>query len=687
MREKYEITRIAAYLFILCLFCSGAVFGETLNSSNSVFDLSKQEFSGRPFKLKGQWDFYWNTLISPGQMLPEEKDIINLPEAWSLNKEYPIFGYGTYHATVYLPADQVTYGLSIPFTLSHYRMFVNGSLFAESGIVSLVHSKESYSVMPPRVLPLPEVQKLDILIQVSNQDDFHGGLTDAAEISPYTVLSLKKTRQELIEAILFGVYFITGLLYISFFISRRIDYSSLFFGLFCTVLSFRTILYGEYLILIFFPGLSMEFITAAGHITYYLAFPIFMRFIAVAFPLKVSRWLEYPSYLISLIFILLAVFLRHRVYIFFLTYYQILSVLGCLYIVTALVIYSKNKNIFARITIIGFVVFFAAAINDILYTQNIIQTFHMTPLGLGLFILTQASLMTWKIAIAFSQAENLSRELTVTNQSFRRFVPAEFLKYLKKEKIADIALGDHTQMIMSIIFLDIRNFTSMSEKMAPHDIFDFLNSFFDRVCPVIRENGGFIDKYLGDGIMALFPGKADNAVKAAVKMLDMLKIYNMHRDSCGYPPVKIGIGIHTGLLMLGTIGEAERMDGTVISDAVNLCARLESVTKEYSFNIAISEDTYNALENKDFAHVRSVGNIPLKGKQKLISIYELFNGDNAPLLEKKMKYKAEFELAVRLLDEKKFDQARSAFLSLKEKFPEDETTQVYLNKIRKPRTT
>jgi len=137
--------------------------------------------------------------------------------------------------------------------------------------------------------------------------------------------------------------------------------------------------------------------------------------------------------------------------------------------------------------------------------------------------------------------------------------------------------------------------------------------------------------------------------------------------------------------MLGTVGEVQRMDGTVISDAVNLCARLESVTKEYNFDIAISEDTYLALDDKDFAYVRSVGNIPLKGKEKLISIFELFNGDDANLIEKKLKFRLEFEQAVKLLDEKKYDQARSAFLNLKEKFPEDKTTQVYLNKIRKPR--
>jgi adenylate cyclase len=308
----------------------------------------------------------------------------------------------------------------------------------------------------------------------------------------------------------------------------------------------------------------------------------------------------------------------------------------------------------------------------------------MVPLGFGLFIITQAGLMTWRISIAFSQAELLSKELTVTNQSFKRFVPEEFLKFLKKDKISDINLGDHTQMDMSIMFLDIRNFTSMSEEMTPREIFNFLNSFFDRVCPVIRTNGGFIDKYLGDCIMALFPGDPYYAVKTAIEMLEMLEIYNEQRKICNYNPVRIGIGVHTGSLMLGTLGEEERMDSTVISDAVNLCARLESITKEYHFNIAISENTYSAIEDKNLLQVRNMGNIPLKGKKERISIYELFNNDEPELKEKKIKYKDDFEQAVKLLDNKKYAEARSMFEIVKDKFPEDKSTQIFLKKIRKP---
>lgn len=670
------------YIILFHILAIAAVFGETV-SSESVFDLSQQDFSNKPIALNGQWDFYWNEFVSPGQFMQYKRESINIPDSWHQNKDYPIFGFGTYHTVIYLPDNLENTGLYIPFSLNHYRIFVNDHLVAESGEVSRERQADRGTVNPPIIVSLPNKNRLEIIIHVSNYDDFIGGLSIAPEIGILKNQILKKTRIEIMEAILFGIYLITGMLYVSFFINRRSDKSSIYFGLFCLVLSFRTILYGEYLILLLFPGLSMELISTLGHMTYYIAYPVFLRFIAVTYPFRLSRWLEYPSYIISTFYVLIALTTPHHFYIFLLVYYQILSIIGCLIIVAVLIIWSIRKDVFARITLLGFVLLFGTAVNDILYAQNILHTFYMIPLGFGLFIMTQSGLMNWRIAIAFSQAETLSKELTVTNHSFKRFVPEEFLKFLKKEKISDISLGDNTQMDMSIMFLDIRNFTSMSEKMTPREIFHFLNSFFDRVCPVIRTNGGFIDKYLGDGIMALFPGKPYYAVKTAIEMLEMLAIYNNHRKIFNYNPIRIGIGVHTGSLMLGTLGEEERMDSTVISDSVNLCARLESITKEYHFNIAISEDTYNAIEDKNLLQVRNMGNIPLKGKKTRITIYELFNNDEPELKKKKIKYREEFEQAVKLLDKKAYTEARSMFEEIKDKFPEDKPAQVFLKKIRK----
>ncbi|MEG3972906.1 AAA family ATPase, partial [Microcoleus sp. T2B6] len=170
-------------------------------------------------------------------------------------------------------------------------------------------------------------------------------------------------------------------------------------------------------------------------------------------------------------------------------------------------------------------------------------------------------------------------ELFLLNQAYERFVPNQFLQFLDKSSIIDVELGDQVQLEMSVLFSDIRDFTTLSETMTPKDNFRFINSYLSRMEPVINENNGFIDKYIGDAIMALFSGEANNAVKAGIAMLHCLVEYNQNRANSGYGPIQIGIGINTGTLMLGTVGGQNRMEGTVISDAVNLASRVESLTK------------------------------------------------------------------------------------------------------------
>lgn len=124
---------------------------------------------------------------------------------------------------------------------------------------------------------------------------------------------------------------------------------------------------------------------------------------------------------------------------------------------------------------------------------------------------------------------------------------------------------------MSVMFSGIRSFSSLSEIMSPQDNFKFINGYLSRISPVIRENGGFIDKYIGDGVMALFPGSPEEALRAAVYVIDRVNEYNAFRAELGYrKPISAGIGVHKGNMILGTIGESERFDTTVISDAVNI---------------------------------------------------------------------------------------------------------------------
>ena len=274
---------------------------------------------------------------------------------------------------------------------------------------------------------------------------------------------------------------------------------------------------------------------------------------------------------------------------------------------------------------------------------------------------------------------NISR----INEANARFVPRQFLEYLGKESISDIRLGDQIQKEMTILFTDIRDFTTISEHMSPKENFNFLNNYLGYMEPVIRHNNGFIDKFIGDSIMALFPDKAEDAINAAIEMKIKLQEFNHIISQFGQPPIKTGIGIHTGNLMLGVVGGEGRMDGTVISDAVNLTSRLEGLTKVYGSSIVISEDTLINISDPSNYNYRFLDIVKVKGKKKAIYIFEVLDGDNEEIKSLKLQTKEEFSKAIQYYKDKKFQEAMELFLEIIKINPNDLAAQNYLERCRK----
>jgi class 3 adenylate cyclase len=217
-------------------------------------------------------------------------------------------------------------------------------------------------------------------------------------------------------------------------------------------------------------------------------------------------------------------------------------------------------------------------------------------------------------------------DLKDTNLSIERFVPHAFLAIVGKPSIVEVQLGDNKRRNMTVLFSDIRNFTTLSETMTPDENFAFINAYLERTGPVIRANNGFIDKYIGDAIMALFE-TADDAVRAGIAMFETLEAFNADRLSAGQSPINIGVGINSGNLMLGTIGEKNRMDGTVISDAVNLASRIEGLTKTYHVGLLISQYTWEQLADPMAYDIRPIDVVVVKGKTRSVTIFEVFQRD------------------------------------------------------------
>jgi PAS domain S-box-containing protein len=281
---------------------------------------------------------------------------------------------------------------------------------------------------------------------------------------------------------------------------------------------------------------------------------------------------------------------------------------------------------------------------------------------------------------AEAEHNRFTHDLFQLSEALSRFVPRQFLQLLNKETIADIQLGDQVQQEMSVLFADIRDFTTLSESMTPQENFNFINAYFSRMEPAIIENQGFIDKYVGDEIMALFSGGADNAVKAGISMLKRLNEYNQHLIKSGYVPIKIGIGINTGSLMLGTVGGASRMDSTVISDAVNLASRLEKLTKNYGVSLLISHHTFLQLQDYTQYAFRIIDRLKVRGKSAAVSVYEVFDAESPDIYEGKLATKQEFEQALLLYNLGSFPEATQLLEHCLHINPRDRVAQIYLNR-------
>jgi two-component system sensor histidine kinase ChiS len=271
-------------------------------------------------------------------------------------------------------------------------------------------------------------------------------------------------------------------------------------------------------------------------------------------------------------------------------------------------------------------------------------------------------------------------ELVELNTAYERFVPREFLSLLNKESIVEIARGDQIKKQMTVMFADVRGWTTLSETMSPQENFNFINAYLKRVSPVIKEHNGFIDQYYGDGVMALFMGSADDAVQAAIAMHGAVAEYNKEREKDGFRPIGIGVGLHIGELMLGIIGSEERMQGAVVADDVNLAARLEGLTRMYGSTITLSETTLSQLETPDKYKLRFVDKVQVKGRKNPVSVHEVFDGDPEHMVHLKERTKSGFEEGLRLYYDKQFSEASVQFNQVLQENPEDKAARIYLER-------
>lgn len=285
----------------------------------------------------------------------------------------------------------------------------------------------------------------------------------------------------------------------------------------------------------------------------------------------------------------------------------------------------------------------------------------------------------------FSKDEFLARvkthlSLHKINSAISKFVPHEFIQAIGRDMITDVQLGDQAHREVTVFFSDIRDYTSLSETMKPEDNFRFVNNFAGRMGPIIRSNKGFVNQYLGDGIMAIFQHSSEDSLRAAILMQAKIREYNLQRRAKNRRALKIGVGLHTGPLIMGIIGDEKRTDAATVADTVNTASRMEGLTKTFGASILLSEDVYRRLPNPELFQFRFLGKVQVKGKNKPLGVYECLDGLPAAEKDLILPYNKDFSAGLLAYYQKDFVSATNIFEKIVAQNPDDKASWLYLDK-------
>lgn len=271
---------------------------------------------------------------------------------------------------------------------------------------------------------------------------------------------------------------------------------------------------------------------------------------------------------------------------------------------------------------------------------------------------------------------------TMLKKSYRRFVPKEFISALNKNQISDIKVGDNACQEASILFTDIVNFSAYTNLLNPTDIISFINIYSKYLSAHIMEESGFIDKYMGDGIMALFTSEhTDNILDTIIKIYQSHEKINEEIQSTfskSLPQIKTRVGLNTGSVVLGIVGTDDRLNATVLSKEVNLAARLEQFNKDIFTSCLISDSTYNHIQHKEKYHIRKLPKAIIKGIEGKQNIYELLDVESLPNIKaKKLEHLDIFDTLRDLLDKEKYNEFKILAETYMSKVPKDKTLKAY----------
>jgi len=426
--------RCAALLFACLAFgllhaCRSEGLRKTVpRVENGVLDLQQWNFAkDGPVALDGEWAFYWHTFLKPDDISGEHPPVLNgfikVPGTWNgfevNGKKIPGTGYATYRLKVLLGNTDQKLAFKFLDMAVAFSVYVNGKMLLSAGNPGKTAASTRPRFYPQVAEFTPSARQLDVIIHVSNFHHRKGGAWESILLGSRNDIWQKRQNALALNLFLFGGILMMGIYHIVLFIFRPQDKSTLFFGIFCFLIAFRSLVTGERYLIELFPDFNWEVHTKIAYLTFYTGVPVFAAYAGNIFPKEIPKYVIYVIAIIGALFSAVVLFTPAKIYTHTATAFEIFAILVFCYGIYVLILATYRKRPGARLYLAGFIVLFLAGVNDILYSNLLIETGYMIQIGLFVFIFSQALLLSLRFSKAFATVELQRITLQDTNKAYK----------------------------------------------------------------------------------------------------------------------------------------------------------------------------------------------------------------------------------------------------------------------------
>ncbi len=537
------------------------------------------------------WDFFWGKFISPLDKKTQPDLTVKVPSDWNkyeLPEEIKEItktgkGAGSYRLRLTNLKPKQSYAFpAYRLGYTAFTIYADNKVIFRSGVPSTKwENTQAEQVFDKAVFTADEEGCVTLTIFISNNFYRKGGFRGSFTLYEEKAYTSYHTREICSYSIFSGILLMIVVYCILSSILNKSKVNLFLAFLVLTIYS-RIASYLFPLLKAIFPDISFELMLRIEYLSVFFL-PGFVTLYCNELNKEIFKhipaWLiAFPSFIFCILDFTLPIEIANRMVPFMQAYmFTVIGLDSLLFIIRVL----RDRDLVSIIAILSFMVLAFGGIGDILSINHFtfLKGGHPIAPSFVLFSIMQILLAAYIQNKNYLRTIELNDFLAETNKAYYRFVPKEFLELLEKKNITEVKTGEYKITRAAILSADIRNFTATSEKLAPIQVFDLLNTYLKRIAPLIRKHKGIIEKYLGDGIIAIFPESSEAAINCALEMQEEMIELREEFAARGMPRIRIGIGIHYGNIIIGTCGNNERMAELALSSDIDIAVKTEAMTK------------------------------------------------------------------------------------------------------------